>query len=154
MNYHCVLFYRYEYEYAKLNSEHCRLQAILTTTEQSYTGTKLELQHVSSKLARLEKTKGDLSNRFSILTEKMKLINQSCEQQEQDISTYKQKIGNLEKERSDLSVNLSTLQQSTHSKGQAYSAKISQLQTTLNSLKIEKETLENKISVLEVTLEN
>jgi len=148
------VFYRSEHEYAKLNSEHCRLQAILTTTEQSYTGTKLELQHVSSKLARLEKTKGDLSNRFSILTEKMKLINQSCEQQEQDISTYKQKIGNLEKERSDLSVNLSTLQQSTHSKGQAYSAKISQLQTTLNSLKIEKETLENKISVLEVTLEN
>jgi len=148
------LFYRSEHEYAKLNSEHCRLQAVLTTTEQSYTGTKLELQHVSSKLARLEKTKGDLSNRFSILTEKMKMINQSCEQQEQEISTYKQKVGNLEQERSDLSVNLSTLQQSTHSKSQAYSAKISQLQTNLNSLKAEKEALENKISVLEVTLEN
>ena len=147
------LLCRSEHDYAKLNNEHCRLQTMLTTTQQSYTGTKLELQHVTSKLARLEKNKGDLSNHVSTLTEKMKLINQSCEHRDQEITTYKQKIGNLERERSDLSVNLSSLQQSTYSKGQAYTAKVSQLQTDLNTVKAEKEALENKISLLEVALE-
>jgi len=145
--------YRSEHDYAKLNGEHCKLQAVLTTTEQSYTGTKLELQHVTSKLAQLEKHKADLSNRYTILTDKMKLINQSCEQRDQEISTYKQKVGNLEKERSDLSVNLTSLQQSAYSKGQAYTAKVSQLQTNLNTVKTEKEALENKLSLLEVALE-
>ena len=144
---------RSEHDYAKLNNEHCRLQTALTTTQQSYTGTKLELQHVTSKLARLEKNKGDLSNHVSTLTEKMKMINQSCEQRDQEISTYKQKVDNLERERSDLSVNLSSLQQSTYSKGQAYTAKVSQLQTNLNTVKAEKEALENKIGLLEVALE-
>lgn len=145
--------HRSEHDYAKLNSEHCRLQTVLTTTEQSYTGTKLELQHATRKLAQLEKNKGDLSSRFNVLTEKMKLINQSCEQRDQEISTYKQKIENLEKERSNLNVNLTSLQQSTYSKGQAYTAKVSQLQTDLNTVKTEREALENKISLLEVTLE-
>ena len=126
---------------------------MLTTTQQSYTGTKLELQHVTAKLARLEKNKGDLSNHVSTLTEKMKLINQSCEQRDQEISTYKHKVENLERERSDLSINLSSLQQSTYTKGQAYTAKVSQLQTDLNTVKEEKEALENKISLLEVALE-
>ena len=126
---------------------------MLTTTQQTYTGTKLELQHVTGKLARLEKNKGDLSNHVTTLTEKMKLINQSCEQRDQEISTYKHKVENLEQERSDLSINLSSLQQSTYTKGQAYTAKMSQLQTDLNTVKAEKEALENKISLLEVALE-
>ena len=145
--------HRSEHDYAKLNNEHCRLQTELTTTQQSYNGTQLELQHVSSKLARLEKSKGDLSNHVSTLTEKMKMINMSCEQRDQEISTYKQKVDNLERERSDLSVNLTSLQQSTYSKGQAYTAKVSQMQTDLNTMKAEKEALENKISLLEVSLE-
>ena len=81
------------------------------------------------------------------------MINMSCERRDQEVSTYKQKVENLERERSDLSVNLTSLQQSTYSKGQAYTAKVSQMQTDLNTVKAEKEALENKISLLEVALE-
>ena len=147
-------FARVEQLHAKLVSEHAALQATLTSTDKQNGSLQLELKAALEKASQLNKQKEDLACTLSSVENQLKVVSKTCELREEETSGYRQRASDLERERNELSLNLTKLQQCSHTQGQFDTAKQSELQVQLSELKSIRIALQNKVCLLETTLES